>query len=101
MEEGISFTGYIGSGVIGAMISAFGLYIKAKLSKQPQPFETSSETTSTKLCDERHNKNDKEHENLFFRVAALERQNGRVEGELSQISADVSDIKHMLQEQKL
>lgn len=100
MDEGISFTGYLGSGIVGALITCVGLFVKAKLSKQPQPFETSQQTTSTKLCDERHRKNDHEHENMFARIAALERQSGRVETQIEQINENVKDIKALLQEKK-
>ena len=95
MEEGINLSVVMSGatlvGIIGLLVR---VWLSGRAQKLAQPIEIASQTTSIKHCDERHCKNDCEHENIFSRLAALERQNSRTEAELKAIAENVKEVKH-------
>ena len=97
MEEGINLSVVMsGATLIGIIGLLVRVWIAGRAQKIEQPIETCLQNTSIKHCDERHHKNDCEHENIFARIAALERQSSRVESELRSIGSNVTEVKETL-----
>lgn len=96
MQEGLSFNMFLsGATLVSVLTLIFQVWrsSRAITVKQPVQVEAGAMPTETKLCDERHKKNDEEHYNLFCRLAALERRDGRVEGEITQINSKMTAIE--------
>lgn len=97
MQEGLSFNMFLsGATLVSVLTLIFQVWRSSRAInvKQPIKVEAGSMPTETKLCDERHKKNDEEHYNIFCRMAALERRDGRVESQIEQMNNKMTTIEN-------